>query len=742
MVADWHQQLRQAVDRHQRGMLGEAVALYRAVLSASPDNTDALHLLAMALEQAGQAAQGLPLAERAVGLDPDAAAYRNTLGNIHKTLGNRDAARAAYAAAVRLDPSLSEAHNNLGLLAQETMAWDAARAHFAAALQAEPGYAAARFNMAVTDWLDGRPEAALPEFRTVLHGAPAFARQITALVKRSLGLRDAAAARQLLDLMAPDALPAAERYFLQAAIAVNQNDDSAAEEDCRRALLLAPGQPDCVELLGGLLCRRGAYAEAVTLLEPAATTRPDDPRILSLLGRALVETGAYGKAVPLLRRLLQQQPDEPSVWLDLGHALFRQQDYAGARDAYRQAIRLDPKRAGLYADLAPAEAWCGDLDAAMAACQEALRLDPGLGVARAHLANILGLQRRFDEAEELYRSLLAADPDDATVHNNLGIQLLRQGRYAEGWQHYDWRWKSAGWTTPTTGSRGLPRWDGSHPPPGRLLVWREQGVGDEILYSSLLPDLAATGADVVLATDPRLVPLFGRSFPGITVVADDATLDPASLRLACQRPLGDLGGLLRPDAASFARHPQHGHLQVDTDLRDRLRQRYLGDAAPGDLLAGIAWSSRNRAYGAKKSLDLADMAGLFGRPGLRAVSLQYGRPGDDIAALERSTGRTVLYDAAIDPIASIDDQAAQIAALDLVITISTAAAHLAGALGRPTLLLLPDEQGVLWYWGWQGQATPWYGSVHICRSGRGETTADLIARAGPMLEAILAGLRP
>src|SRR3546814_13615280 len=86
----------------------------------------------------------------------------------------------------------------------------------------------------------------------------------------------------------------------------------------------------------------------------------------------------------------------------------------------------------------------------------------------------------FDEAEALYATLLAEYPEDATSHNNLGIMRLRQERYAEAWPHFAWRWKSAGWTT-ADGSRGLPRWDGQYPPPGRLLLWREQGVGAELL---------------------------------------------------------------------------------------------------------------------------------------------------------------------------------------------------------------------------------------------------------------------
>src|SRR5690606_17470147 len=99
----------------------------------------------------------------------------------------------------------------------------------------------------------------------------------------------------------------------------------------------------------------------------------------------------------------------------------------------------------------------------------------------------------------LFRRQLAQRPEDAGTHCNLSFLLLRQRRYGEAWRHYRWRWKGPNWTTPETGNRGLPRWDGAIPAPGRLLVWREQGIGDQILYAGLLPELAARGLDIVLS---------------------------------------------------------------------------------------------------------------------------------------------------------------------------------------------------------------------------------------------------
>jgi len=737
-ASDWRLKLRQAVAKHQRGELSEAILLYASVLEDRPDNADALHLVGVALEQSGAAEKGLPFVEQAVRLEPAVSAYRNSLGNIHKALNDRPAARAAYAEAIQLDPLNAEAHNNLALICQADADWDAAAAHFNAALRADPAYAAARFNLATIDWRAGRRDHALAQFRIALQAEPSYALQVAQLARRCIAEKDGDAARQLVGLIEGHPLSSAEWYILRGGMAGVDGDLVGAEQAYRMALAIEPGNLDALRLLGKQLVDREAYADAAPLIERAQSLQPEDTGLLVSLGFVLTRAGATAKAVQVLQQAVARRPEEVGAWIDLAQSLSKLQRHDEAAEAYRRAIAQAPDRAEIYANLAGVEVKRGDYDAAEAACRTALALDPVSHVARGNLANVHELRRQLVPAEQIYRSLIADQPDDGTSHNNLGIMLLRQGRYAEGWPHFAWRWKSNGWTTPDY-SRGLPRWDGSRRPEGRLLIWREQGVGDEILYASLLPDLVATGHDVVLATDRRLVPLFQRSFPAVHVVDNAEPFDAGALGLSCQRPFGDLGSIFRPDAASFAGQPDR-YLAADLALRDRLRARYRTQVAAGSLLVGAAWSSNNPYTGSSKSVALGDMAPLLSRPGLAAISLQYGAAAEAIADLKARTGIAVIEDTEIDPLRSIDAQAAQIAALDLVVTISTAAAHLAAALGVPTLLLLPEERGQLWYWGHQGERTPWYRSVRICRNEPGGDVPAVIARARPMLEEMLGTL--
>lgn len=732
---DWNRRLAAAMQHHQAGQFPQAIALYQELVTQAPENADALHLLGMALDQAGHPAQGKPAIEFAVRMAPDVAAYRITLGNACRALNDMDGATAAYAEALRLQPDAGEAHNGLGLLAQSRQDWAAARRHFRTA--AEVGLADACLNLAVTEWLAGNLDTAVTAFESLLVAQPAYLPHVVQLARRTLADKDETKAAMLVDLLARISSPVADRLVLQGGIAMLKGDRTGAEQFYRAALESEPQNSDALRLLSHILLERQDFAEALPLLERAHALQPGDLAIFSALGVALVRTAAFERAIQVLQQVVAHSPDNLAAWIDLAYAHLKSFQFENALPALRRVAELEPGKAAHHANLANYLIQTGNLDEAEAALQTAAAIDPDAVVTLGNLANLRDLRGQPGEAEALYLRVLARDPEDATSHTNLALLRMRQGRYAEGWPHYVWRSKGRDWSSPDR-SQGLPRWDGAMPPPGRLLAWREQGVGDEILYAAVLPELAARGVDLVQATDPRLVPLFARSFPTIKVVPDDDTLDVGGFGLVCQRPLADLAALCRPDLASLANHPR-AYLKADPARSAQLRQRY--QAQGKKLLIGVSWSSGNPRTGRNKSVSLHDMLPLLREPDATYVSLQYGRAAADVARLAADTDVQVLHDAEIDPLADIDAQAAQIAGLDLVISVSTATAHLAAALGVPTLILLRQDWGQLWYWGHEGERTPWYPVVRLCRAPRGMAGADLARQASGMLQEMLATLR-
>jgi tetratricopeptide (TPR) repeat protein len=279
---------------------------------------------------------------------------------------------------------------------------------------------------------------------------------------------------------------------------------------------------------------------------------------------------------------------------------------------------------------------------------------------------------------------------------NIGQLLLSMGRFAEGWAQFARRFDV---NTPHLATR-LPRLvkvDRA----SRVLLWGDQGVGDQIMFSSMLNDWLARRVASTLRVDDRLVPLFSRSFPTLDVIGESCQFDEA--QYDAQVSLGDLGGFLRQTADDFLGR-QDAFLAADQDLVGKYGQRLRRSGAR--LVVGVSWRSQNVDTGAKRSMSPMQLCDSLALPGVTLVNLQYGkREQDDVADL--------MLDSGVDNTLDLDGLAAVIAACDLVITIGNTTAHLAAALGRETWVLVPKASG--WRWMQQGPRTPWYESVEIFR---------------------------
>jgi ADP-heptose:LPS heptosyltransferase len=271
----------------------------------------------------------------------------------------------------------------------------------------------------------------------------------------------------------------------------------------------------------------------------------------------------------------------------------------------------------------------------------------------------------------------------------------------------------------------LPLWQGDNLDGRRILLWGEQGIGDMVLFASMLPDLLASGAQVGLELEPRLIPLFRRSFPQIEFFAWDNV--PSDARFDVQANLGRLGLFLRSAAERFAN--ARPYLVPEPARVAEFKARYAA-LGPGPKI-GISWRSSSQAY-RRKSLRLEDFAPLFAAcPDATFISLQYGDTADDIARAQELCATRVHHDASLDNWTDLDGVAAQIAALDTVVTVSNLNAHLAGAAGIPAHVLV--TQNTLWYWPHAKSSTPWYPSVRLYGTGggHGNAVAAIAAQLAP-----------
>lgn len=507
----------------------------------------------------------------------------------------------------------------------------------------------------------------------------------------------------------------------------------------------------------------GRAAQAAEALAPVARAMPDSPDVLTLGGFIALESGQPERAVASFRRVLERAPNDPGTLNNLGNALKQAGKLEDAAEAYRESLRIRPGHADTAFNLGVSLEALADWTGAEAAYRESLAAAPADPAAALNLGRVLLEQRRIDEALPVCERAAALDPESADAHGNLAraaaalglidraeaaatravaidpdhasgrqalgmIHFLR-GRWAEAWREYETRWRTEIRTT--TRPFRQPVWSGEPLSGKTILIWGEQGVGDEILFGGMVPDMIAAAGQVVLECDGRLLALYRRSFPDAACVARNDPPDPKTLAdgVAFQVPIGSLGQWLRPTEGAFPRRP--AFLTADRALRDRLSERYREGTA--DRLIGVSWAS----VGPDKSMPIEALAPLFAIPGLRFVDLQYGDWRDARAAFERATGKRLIHDDTIDPLGDLDPFAAQVATMDLVVSISSTAVHMAGALGVPAWVMLPTMP--MWRWGWDRDDSPWYPSVRLFRQRQSGDWTDVVARIKPKLIEFAAG---
>lgn len=500
----------------------------------------------------------------------------------------------------------------------------------------------------------------------------------------------------------------AERLCHEGLAALQAGDLLGAERLLRSALAADDKFAEAHSLLGVALQGLGRLDEAVPRFERALALGPPDAATLNNLGNALLALGRPLDAVGRYEQALRLAPELAEVQVNLANALHASGRYDEARRHYRDITAAAPALARAHMNFGNSLKDCERYEEAIGCYQRALDADPGYVAALVNLGQTLQIVDRRQDAVECYRKALALEPQNAEARLNLGILLLSLGRLAEGWDAYASRWVIPGHAAMRAYPQ--PRWNGERIR-GTLLVWSEHGIGDQVLCAGMLEELCAHAEQVVVEVDPRLVPLFTRSFPSIRTVPMGPQL--YSGRADVSVPFGDLGKFCRPALDAFPRR-ERGYLAADHARVRELRGRLKRD---GERVVGLSWLSRNPEFGHQRSARLRDFEALLRLPGCRFVDLQYGDTLEERASLERETGLRVERLADVDSTNDIDGLAALIDACDCVVTIDNTTVHLSGALGKPTWVLVPHGHARIWYWFDGHDDSHWYPCVRVRGAG-------------------------
>ncbi len=502
--------------------------------------------------------------------------------------------------------------------------------------------------------------------------------------------------------------------------------DEEALPHHRQATRLAPDHVQAWLGYGQSLARLQRPQDALAAYDEALARSPDYADALNNKGLVLSQLQRHSEALQALDRALQLQPALVEAHYNRGVVLDAMEHPERALESYDRALALQPDHLDALNNRGAILAGLGRYDEALNCYDRVLALQPFHARAWNNKGSALVQLGRDADAMACYEQAVRINPQYADAQLTLGHLFIAAGRWREGWEKTEFRWQASD-APPTPVPTVRPRWEGDAAD-RPLLLWGEQGIGDQILYASILPELAALPQKKYVALDKRLLPLFERSMPGFEFI-DLATVSDA-LDFAEQLPLGSLPRLFRPDLASFAaaRHP---FLQADPARAAALRAQI---ARPGKEICGVSWSSNRKGLGQHKSIGLAQMLAPLACDALHFVDLQYGDTAAERRQLEQEHGIAVQHVDEVDNFNDIDGLAALIQACDIVLTTSNSTAHLAGALGKETWLLLPLGKGRLWYWFEYDGRNLWYPSIHSCTQTEAGKWDDSLRRLSQQLE--------
>jgi len=484
----------------------------------------------------------------------------------------------------------------------------------------------------------------------------------------------------------------------------------------QKALQFKPSFAEAYCNLGYALQGKGFLDEAITYYQKALQFKPSFAEAYCNLGYALQKKGLLDESINYSRKAVELNPNFASAYCNLGLALKGKEQFDEAILCYRKAIELNPYFAKAFCNLGAVLQEKEQFDEAILCYRKAVELNPNFAAAYYNIGLTLQDQGQLDEAILCYRKAIELNPNFADAHWNKSIALLLLGKFKQGWKEYQWRWKVKEFLKKSLVHHphefSQPAWDGSSPEGKSLFIFSEQGVGDEIMFASCLQDVIDRAKVCIVECDKRLIPIFSRSFPKVVFMERMKEPDILLSQLPQTEmviPLGSLPKFLRPDFDAF---PQESYLIPDAEKVQSWRNRFkaLGDG----LTVGISWrGGATEKVRRKRSIEHEGWARLFFLSGVKFINLQYGDCEKELREAKDKLN-VIIHDwEDADPLKDLDNFAAKIAALDLIISVDNATVHMAGALGKPVWVLLPFVPD--WRWMLDREDSPWYPTVRLFR---------------------------
>lgn len=482
----------------------------------------------------------------------------------------------------------------------------------------------------------------------------------------------------------------------------------------KKILRKNPDNSEILSYVGILYLQLGDYDKGLTSLELARNLSPNDHNILVNLSNGLLDQANHfiknnflESAIKALQESIEILPTNESSHINLLKLLIKQKDFESFEDYFNRAIKLNPNQEVFYFLFGNALFDQCKFDEARAYFLKAVNLKIDYSEAILHQALCEQFLGNYQQALDKYNECLKINPTYHLALFNKSQLLLEGLDYELGWNLYINRWASKQYTGKYIfdSSRELKSEKNFNK---KILIWAEQGIGDQILFSSMLNDFSILVKNLTVAVDGRLKSIFERSMSNINFV--DLNDDLSSITFDYHLPMGNLGLFVRRKKETF-KNQRRFFLISNIQQREKFLKKINN---PEKIVCGYSLNSKNKYYGEQKSINLNLFAEKLKSANLKFINLDYAENKQESDEVEKKYQFDVDRVDWIDKFNDLESLASLISACDIVVTISNVTAHLAGALGVKTFLLAPYGYGRFWYWSDDGESR-WYPSVNIIR---------------------------
>ncbi len=599
--------------------------------------------------------------------------------------GRLEQAQKRYAKVLNAYPGHAGALHLMGVLAHQAGRNDEAADWIQKSLAIDPDFSDAYFNLALVHEAEARIGEAEASYLRAVETDPENAKAYLNLGNLLFQKDDFASALEcydkVLSLTPADSLAHKNRSRALTAL----KDGEGALKAARRAVELRPDDPIFQMEYGNALREEGNFVEAVNHFELALRIDPENLNILCNLGGILKDVGRRDEAKELLERAITIDPNCPEAYVNFANLTLDCEEYQEAVDLAERALEARPDYPEAYLTLGRVFSAQAMHDDAFACFQKAIELAPKFAEAYVNLGSVLQTLGRPDEALRAYEIALNLKPNLDMAYWNLALALLSVGRLEEGWSLFGYGFTSKQ-RAPYRPFPGL-LWEGQDLTDKTLFVWREQGLGDDLRFSTVYHDLAEKAGKLIIETDKRLVPLYQRTWPNAIVREEQAVstglgnMTNEEVDFDFTAPAGMAASHLRRSLDQFPTDPPH--LVPDPATQQRCRE-WLESLGPEPKI-GIAW--RSSLMTKRRALYHTEITGwtdLLKTKGVTFINLQYDNVDDELAELENDYGLKIHQMPDIDLYNDLDSAAALTSCMDVIVTSPTSVAEMAGALNKPT----------------------------------------------------------